>query len=230
MRVAVAGADKTPDSLREGFMQKHGLELCEGYGTTETSPVVSTNLPGANKPGSIGKVLPSVRVKIVDINTGEALPPGGEGKILVKGDLVMKGYFDDLEETSLRIKDGWYETGDMGLIDEEGLRVIEKTAGQGVRQVRRIQDFMGEGDTLRESESEDLIDVIEEDPAWSGWSQSALDEWGRRGPVCIGPVVYAELSGAQHAWDIFRSVRAMESVHAVARFLEWARATTNRGR
>ncbi len=69
LRIAVAGADKTPDSLRAGFLEKHNLELCEGYGTTETSPVVSTNLPAANKPGSVGKVLPSVRVKIVDINT-----------------------------------------------------------------------------------------------------------------------------------------------------------------
>jgi len=143
VRVAVAGADKTPDSLRQGFLQKHGLELCEGYGTTETSPVVSTNLPGANKPGSIGKVLPSVRVKIVDINTGEVLPPGGEGKILVKGDLVMKGYFDDLEETSLRIKDGWYETGDMGVLDEEGylwhrgrLKRFVKIGGEMVSLVR----------------------------------------------------------------------------------------------
>ncbi len=155
LRVAVAGADKTPDSLREGFLQKHGLELCEGYGTTETSPVVSTNLPGANKPGSIGKVLPSVRVKIVDINTGEALPPGGEGKILVKGDLVMKGYFDDLEETSLRIKDGWYETGDMGVLDEEGylwhrgrLKRFVKIGGEMVSLVKVetvMQNLLPEG-------------------------------------------------------------------------------------
>lgn len=143
IRVAVAGADKTPDSLRAGFIQKHNLELCEGYGTTETSPVVSTNLPNANKPGSIGKVLPSVRVKIVDINSGAALPPGSEGKILVKGDLVMKGYFDDIEETSLRIKDGWYETGDMGLMDEEGylwhrgrLKRFVKIGGEMVSLVR----------------------------------------------------------------------------------------------
>ncbi len=143
LRVAVAGADKTPDSLRAGFLEKHSLELCEGYGTTETSPVVATNLPNANKPGSVGKVLPSVRVKIVDINSGEALPPGGEGKILVKGDLVMKGYFDDLEETSLRIKDGWYETGDMGVLDEEGylwhrgrLKRFVKIGGEMVSLVR----------------------------------------------------------------------------------------------
>jgi acyl-[acyl-carrier-protein]-phospholipid O-acyltransferase/long-chain-fatty-acid--[acyl-carrier-protein] ligase len=143
VRIAVAGADKTPDSLRAGFKEKHDLELCEGYGATETSPVVSTNLPGANKPGSIGRVLPSVRVKIVDINSGETLPAGGEGKILVKGDLVMKGYFDDLEETSLRIKDGWYETGDMGVLDEEGylwhrgrLKRFVKIGGEMVSLVR----------------------------------------------------------------------------------------------
>jgi len=143
VRVAVAGADKTPDSLRAGFIEKHNLELCEGYGTTETSPVVSTNLPNANKPGSVGRVLPSARVKIVDINSGAALPAGNEGKILVKGDLVMKGYFDDIEETSLRIKDGWYETGDMGLLDEEGylwhrgrLKRFVKIGGEMVSLVR----------------------------------------------------------------------------------------------
>jgi len=143
LRVAVAGADKTPDSLRQGFMEKHGLELCEGYGATETSPVVSSNVPEANKPGSVGRVLPSVRVKIVDINSGEEVPTGNEGKILVKGDLVMKGYFDDIEETSLRIKDGWYETGDMGIIDEEGylwhrgrLKRFVKIGGEMVSLVR----------------------------------------------------------------------------------------------
>lgn len=150
LRIAVAGADKTPDSLRAGFMEKHNLELCEGYGTTETSPVVSTNLPGANKPGSVGKVLPSVRVRIVDINTGETMPPGGEGKILVKGDLVMKGYFDDLEETSVRIKDGWYETGDMGVLDEEGflwhrgrLKRFVKIGGEMVSLVRVESVLLG---------------------------------------------------------------------------------------
>jgi acyl-[acyl-carrier-protein]-phospholipid O-acyltransferase/long-chain-fatty-acid--[acyl-carrier-protein] ligase len=150
LRVAVAGADKTPDSLRAGFIEKHNLELCEGYGTTETSPVVATNLPNANKPGSVGRVLPSARVKIVDINSGEALPPGNEGKILVKGDLVMKGYFDDLEETSLRIKDGWYETGDMGLMDEEGylwhrgrLKRFVKIGGEMVSLVRVESVLLG---------------------------------------------------------------------------------------
>jgi acyl-[acyl-carrier-protein]-phospholipid O-acyltransferase/long-chain-fatty-acid--[acyl-carrier-protein] ligase len=120
VRIAVAGADKTPDWLREEYAKKHNITLYEGYGCTETSPVVSLNMGENNRPGSIGIPFPNVKVKIADINTGETLPAGKEGKILVKGELIMKGYFDDIEETSLRIKDGWYDTGDMGMFDEDG--------------------------------------------------------------------------------------------------------------
>jgi acyl-[acyl-carrier-protein]-phospholipid O-acyltransferase/long-chain-fatty-acid--[acyl-carrier-protein] ligase len=141
--LAVAGADKTPDWLRKSYLDKQNLELLEGYGATETSPVVSVNAPGENKPGSIGKPIPGVSVKIADIDSGEEMPPGKEGKILVKGDLIMKGYFDDIEETSLRIKDGWYDTGDMGIVDEEGylwhrgrLKRFVKIGGEMVSLVR----------------------------------------------------------------------------------------------
>jgi len=120
VRLMVAGADKTPDWLRDEYMKKHHITLLEGYGCTETSPVVSVNTPETNRPGSIGKPIPSAQVKITDIGTGRDLPHGKEGKILVKGDMVMKGYLDDIEETSLRLKDGWYDTGDMGLIDKDG--------------------------------------------------------------------------------------------------------------
>ena len=120
MRIMVAGADKCPERLRQGYKEKHGIELLEGYGTTETSPVISANTHQANRPGSIGKVLPNVQVKIADVDTEETLPPGKEGKILVKGDLVMKGYYGDEKQTAEKIKDGWYDTGDMGVLDEEG--------------------------------------------------------------------------------------------------------------
>lgn len=143
IRIAVAGADKMPDWLREGYKSQHGVSTFEGYGTTETSPVVSVNLPGRNKPGSIGQPLANVRVRIVDVDSGEELPAGSEGKILVKGDLVMKGYFDDLEETTLHIKNGWYETGDMGMLDEDGylwhrgrLKRFVKIGGEMVSLVR----------------------------------------------------------------------------------------------
>ncbi len=143
LRIAVTGADKAPDALREGYMKKHNLVVNEGYGCTETSPVVSLSLGENTRPGSIGKPLPGVKVKISDIDTGEELPAGKEGKILVKGDLIMKGYFDDLEETSLRIKDGWYDTGDMGVFDEDGflwhrgrLKRFVKIGGEMVSLVR----------------------------------------------------------------------------------------------
>lgn len=143
VRIAVTGADKAPDILREGYMKKHNLVVYEGYGCTETSPVVSLSIGENVRPGSIGKPFPSVQVKIADINSGETLPHGKEGKILVKGDLIMKGYFDDLEETSLRIKDGWYDTGDMGMFDEDGflwhkgrLKRFVKIGGEMVSLVR----------------------------------------------------------------------------------------------
>ncbi|MBW6516297.1 MAG: AMP-binding protein [Candidatus Cloacimonetes bacterium] len=120
VRIAIAGADKLQPRIRQAYIKKHNLTINEGYGTTETSPVISTNTPTDDKPGSVGRPLPGVSLKICDIETGKELPAGQEGKILVKGDLVMKGYFGDLEETSLRIKDGWYDTGDMGVLDEEG--------------------------------------------------------------------------------------------------------------
>ena len=106
LRIVLPGADKTPDWLRQEYRNKHNIELYEAYGTTETSPGISVNTPDDNRPGSIGKPLPGVQVRIVDLNTGKILPFGKEGKILVKGDMVMKGYLDDLEETSLRIEDG----------------------------------------------------------------------------------------------------------------------------
>lgn len=120
IRLMIAGADKTPKWLIDAYREKHNINVLEGYGCTETSPVISVNYPGAYRPGSVGKPLPSVKVKITDLNTDRELAAGREGKILVKGDMVMKGYFDDLEETSLRIRDGWYETGDMGFLDEDG--------------------------------------------------------------------------------------------------------------
>lgn len=155
VRIAVPGADKTPDWLREEFRKKHQIELLEGYGCTETSPVIAVNTFNANRPGSVGKPLPSVQVKIVDVETGRELPPGKEGKILVKGDLVMKGYFDDVEETSLRLRDGWYDTGDMGFLDEDGflwhrgrLKRFVKIGGEMVSLVKTesvLEEFLPEG-------------------------------------------------------------------------------------
>ncbi|NQT27835.1 AMP-binding protein [candidate division KSB1 bacterium] len=157
MRIIIAGADKVPDWLRHAFMEKHNKVLLEGYGVTETSPVISANTPEENRPGSIGKPLPRIQVKILDLKTDEALPPGEEGKIVVKGDYVMTGYYDDIEETSLRIRDGWYDTGDMGIIDEDGylwhrgrLKRFVKIGGEMVSLVRTesvLEELLPEGES-----------------------------------------------------------------------------------
>lgn len=143
LRLALCGADKCPDSLREGFIKKHNMVLYEAYGATETSPGISGNAPGSNKPGSVGLPFPGVDVMIENYETGEPSAVGETGRILVKGDMVMKGYFDDFEQTSLHIRHGWYDTGDMGLVDEDGylwhvgrLKRFVKIGGEMVSLVR----------------------------------------------------------------------------------------------
>ncbi len=120
MRIAISGADTLTNQIFDGFLEKHNLTILNAYGTTETSPAISINTPNENKVGSVGKPIPDVQVKILHIDTDEELPANSVGKILVKGDMVMNGYLGDLEETSLRIHKGWYDTGDMGLVDEDG--------------------------------------------------------------------------------------------------------------
>ena len=143
VRFAMAGADKLTEKLRTTYIKEQNMEILEGYGATETSPVVSVNVPGANKPGSIGKPLPGVHVKILDRETDKELSANEEGKIFVKGDLISIGYLGDIEETSLRMHNGWYDTGDMGIIDEDGflwhrgrLRRFVKVGGEMVSLVK----------------------------------------------------------------------------------------------
>ena len=120
IKLAVSGADRCPEHLRAFYKEKHDIEIIEGYGTTETSPVISANPRGANKPGSIGTPIPGTKIRIQNLNSGEDCPNGETGKILVKGDGVMQGYLNDVEESSLRLKSGWYDTGDLGYLDEDG--------------------------------------------------------------------------------------------------------------
>lgn len=143
LRIMLCGADKCPEALRDGFMEKHGIVLYEGYGATECSPVISANCPGLNRPGSVGKPIQDVQVRIEHYETGEECSPGEDGRILVKGENVMKGYFNDFEQTSLHIRRGWYDTGDMGNIDEDGylwhvgrLKRFVKIGGEMVSMVK----------------------------------------------------------------------------------------------
>ena len=119
-RILLSGADKCPDALREEFMKRHNKILLEAYGATETSPAITVNTLEYNRPGSVGRPIDSVKVRVENYETSEECGVGEIGKILVKGDNVMKGYFDDFEQTSLSIRRGWYDTGDMGYMDADG--------------------------------------------------------------------------------------------------------------
>lgn len=148
LRVALCGADKCPDSLRDAFFEKHEKVLYEGYGATECSPVIAANCPEDNRAGSVGKPVLGVQVRIENYETGEESGPGEDGRILIKGDNVMKGYFNDFEQTSLHIRRGWYDTGDMGNIDADGylwhvgrLKRFVKVGGEMVSLVK-IEDIL----------------------------------------------------------------------------------------
>ncbi|HEX7485776.1 MAG TPA: AMP-binding protein [Vicinamibacterales bacterium] len=148
VRLLITGADKCPDSLRRAWWDKHQVILYEGYGTTETSPVISVNTPQHNRPGSVGKALPNVEVRLEHYDTGEECAANGIGKVLVKGPSVMKGYFDDFEASSLHIRHGWYDTGDMGYRDGDGylwhvgrLRRFLKVGGEMVSLVK-VEDVL----------------------------------------------------------------------------------------
>ncbi len=113
LRVVLYGAAPMNKDTIIGF-NNFGIELVQGYGLTETSPVISAETDKEKKPGSVGLALPSLNVKID--NPSE----DGEGEILVKGPSVMLGYYKNDEENKKAFKDGWFKTGDYGYIDEKG--------------------------------------------------------------------------------------------------------------
>jgi acyl-[acyl-carrier-protein]-phospholipid O-acyltransferase/long-chain-fatty-acid--[acyl-carrier-protein] ligase len=129
VRMLFCGAEKLPPSLAEEFHRKFGVWPLEGYGCTELSPVASANIPDrevkgvkqvGNKVGTVGQPLPGIAAKIVDPGTWEEMPIGHDGMVLVTGANVMVGYLNKPELTKEVIRDGWYVTGDMGHMDEDG--------------------------------------------------------------------------------------------------------------
>ena len=139
VRIVIAGAEKLKTDVKDAFRLKFGLEIYEGYGTTETAPVAAVNVPNIlekdslkeltfTKEGTVGLPLPGTIIKIVDPDTLNELKTGEDGLILIGGGQVMKGYLDDPEKTAEVIAelDGvrYYKTGDKGHIDEHGFVTI----------------------------------------------------------------------------------------------------------
>jgi long-chain acyl-CoA synthetase len=122
IKFCISGAAPLPVEVCKTFEELTGGKLVEGYGLTESSPVTHANpLFGKRKIGSIGLPLPDTECQIASLETGEGPLPAGEiGELRVKGPQVMKGYWNNPEETAGCLKDGWLYTGDIGKMDEEG--------------------------------------------------------------------------------------------------------------
>ncbi|MBZ5523532.1 MAG: MFS transporter [Acidobacteriia bacterium] len=156
----IVGAEKLTERLSIAFEEIFGLRPLEGYGCTECSPVVAVNAPGYRAPGfhqvsarrgTIGHPLPGVAVRIVDPETMQPLPSNQAGLLLVKGPNVMKGYLGRPEKTAEVIQNGWYVTGDIATMEDDGFLIItdrlsrfSKIGGEMVPHIKieeRLQEF-----------------------------------------------------------------------------------------
>lgn len=163
LRYVLVGAEKLREPVANAFQEKFGVWPLEGYGATEMAPAIAVNVPDymestevqrGVKPGTVGHPLPGVAVKVVDPDTGEHKPGGVEGLLLVKGPNLMLGYLGQPDRTSAVIRDGWYVTGDIACVDDEGfIRITDrlsrfsKIAGEMVPHVKieeTIQEILGD--------------------------------------------------------------------------------------
>jgi acyl-[acyl-carrier-protein]-phospholipid O-acyltransferase/long-chain-fatty-acid--[acyl-carrier-protein] ligase len=167
LRFVMAGAEKLPERVAVAFEDHFGIRPLEGYGCTECSPVVTVNTGdfraasfrqvGAKR-GSIGHPLPGITVKIIDPETNQALGIDQPGLLLVRGPNVMQGYLNRPEKTDEVLRDGWYNTGDIASVDEDGfLRVTDrlsrfsKIGGEMVPHIKieeKLQELAGASEQM----------------------------------------------------------------------------------
>jgi acyl-[acyl-carrier-protein]-phospholipid O-acyltransferase/long-chain-fatty-acid--[acyl-carrier-protein] ligase len=162
LEVVLTGAEKLPVEVADAFQQKFGVRPLEGYGTTELSPVVALNIPPGRlrddsrtglREGTVGRPVPGVVAKVIDLETGKPLGPNKSGMLLISGPNVMQGYLDQPELTAEVLQDGWYVTGDVAEIDDEGFIKItgrinrfSKIGGEMVPHIRieeAIREVLG---------------------------------------------------------------------------------------
>lgn len=135
--LVVAGAEKLPDELYRAFLETFHIEILQGYGLTETSPVTNVNQPHppvatrtalpqiGKRLGSTGRLLPGMTARIIDIDTGARLDAAQPGIVLLRGANVFGGYLGDEEKSRSVLRDGWFVTGDLGRFDDDGFLFIE---------------------------------------------------------------------------------------------------------
>ncbi|NWK55460.1 AMP-binding protein [Verrucomicrobiaceae bacterium N1E253] len=136
LQYCVTGAEKLPQSLAEAFKEKFGIDVLEGFGLTETSPATNINLPelpahgdapviSSHRRGSVGKLLPGIAVRMTNPATDQASPISEQGSIWLRGANVFSGYLNNQEKTAEIFEDQWFNTGDVGRVDDDGFLIIE---------------------------------------------------------------------------------------------------------
>jgi long-chain acyl-CoA synthetase len=124
LRIANSGAAALPGHILAQFQQSTGVEISEGYGLTETSPVSHSNSAGPRvKPGTVGPTIPGVEARVVDENDQD-VAAGMEGEIIIRGENVMVGYWGNAAATAEALRGGWFHTGDIGTLDQDGYYTI----------------------------------------------------------------------------------------------------------
>jgi long-chain acyl-CoA synthetase len=123
VRFPISGGEPLPVAIAQAFEKRFGVPIFEGYGQTEAAPVVTLNVPGANKIGTIGRALPGVEVAIWD-EQNKVVAVEIVGELMVRGGNVMAGYHNLPEETAKTITNAWLHTGDLGKIDADGFITI----------------------------------------------------------------------------------------------------------
>ena len=125
LRTCVSGGSSLPGETLRDFEETFKVSLLEGYGLSETSPVASFNmLDQPTKPGTIGRAIPGCEMKLLDGEGNEVGPGEGVGEIAIRGDNIMKGYWGKPEATAEAIPDGWFRSGDIASVDEDGYYTI----------------------------------------------------------------------------------------------------------
>ncbi len=121
LRLVVCGAERVREETRGLLRRKFGIDILEGYGVTEASPAIAANQPGANRHGTVGRVMPNIGVRIEPV---EGI--SGGGRLFVKGPNVMMGYIkSDAPGVIVPLSDGWHDTGDVAELDEDGYLAIK---------------------------------------------------------------------------------------------------------
>jgi acyl-CoA synthetase (AMP-forming)/AMP-acid ligase II len=131
VRLVFSGAAPLGEEMARELSRKLGCPVVQGYGMTEASPVthLSPTHNAPMKPGSVGLIVPNTEVKIADVVTGADVPQGKEGELWIRGPQIMRGYLNQPEETAACLdREGWYHTGDVGLVDPEGyFYIVDRT-------------------------------------------------------------------------------------------------------